>query len=263
MTNTDQAWEFYGQEDPYYGVLSDDKYLKSRLDESTLNSFFALGQDYIDATLTTVREHVDADPATGRALDFGCGVGRLTFPLAKVFEAVVGVDISTSMLDEARRNADRLACHNVEFLLGDVTFSHLTGGFDLVHSFIVFQHIRADRGERIVQQLIDRLNEGGIGILHFTYADATTTPLIRRAATKAYERLPFVYGIRNVLKRQPFRRPPMQMNLYDLSRIFLILQESGCHDVHARFTDASHYNHPIHGVVLYFKKERRDTTTHH
>ena len=39
----------------------------------------------------------------GQALDFGCGVGRLTQALARRVARVVGADISPVMIDLARR----------------------------------------------------------------------------------------------------------------------------------------------------------------
>src|SRR5688572_11798148 len=39
-----------------------------------------------------------------RALDFGCGIGRLTVPLADYCNEVVGVDIAGSMVEIARRH---------------------------------------------------------------------------------------------------------------------------------------------------------------
>ena len=50
------------------------------------------------------------------ALDYGCGVGRLTLPLAERCEHVYGVDVSPSMLREAARNAARMGLPNVEWV---------------------------------------------------------------------------------------------------------------------------------------------------
>jgi SAM-dependent methyltransferase len=44
------------------------------------------------------------------------------------------------------------------------------GTFDLVHSFIVFQHISQARGEATLRELGRVLNPGGVGVLHFAYA---------------------------------------------------------------------------------------------
>ena len=55
-------------------------------------------------------------------------------------ERVVGVDVSPSMLAEARRNCDARGARNVELLAAD-RLGTLAPEFDLVHSFIVLQHI--------------------------------------------------------------------------------------------------------------------------
>ena len=56
------------------------------------------------------------------ALDFGCGVGRLSRALASHFDQVTGVDISETMIGRARElNA---AIPNVEFRCNDRARSH-------------------------------------------------------------------------------------------------------------------------------------------
>lgn len=75
------------------------------------------------------------------ALDFGCGLGRVTGPLLDHFDRVVGVDISNRMIDEAcRRNPDPARC---EFLVnerGDLALFP-PASFDLVYSTLVLQHL--------------------------------------------------------------------------------------------------------------------------
>jgi len=55
-----------------------------------------------------------------RALDVGCGTGRLTLWLAPRVKHVVGVDRDGRALGEARRLADGAAISNAEFREGDV-----------------------------------------------------------------------------------------------------------------------------------------------
>ena len=62
-----------------------------------------------------VLEHVHPREMN-KALDFGCGVGRLSLALASKFGNVVGVDVSQSMLKEARRNAALINTSNVLFV---------------------------------------------------------------------------------------------------------------------------------------------------
>src|SRR5262249_37962087 len=195
-------------------------------------------------------------------LDFGCGVGRLTIPLARVCQSVVGVDVSDGMLAQARKNSEEQGVTNVTYVRADDSLSAVTGDFDLLNSLIVFQHIPPRRGEAILKVMLRRLREGGVGILQFTYGFASGTPWSRKALVRAYHAVPLLWGVRNLLKRQPFLEPLMQMNEYDPGHILRILQEGGCHLVHARFTETNSFGHPFYGVILFFQKKRLEVTAH-
>jgi 2-polyprenyl-3-methyl-5-hydroxy-6-metoxy-1,4-benzoquinol methylase len=257
--DTDSAWRYYGAVDPYFGVLTNERFTKENLDEAGKHLFFESGERHVDGVLEKVRDCLNPSFHPKRAVDFGCGVGRLTVPLARVCDSVVGVDVSPAMLEEARRNAENAGLTNVELVEADDSLSRLRGNFDFIHSFIVFQHIPPGRGEAILVELVERLDEGGIGTLHFTYADSSTKPppVLRRLRTQAYA-LPLVYRIRNILKREPRNRPPLQMNYYNLNRLLRVLQEHGCHEVHVNFTETYNHRWPIYGVSLYFLKQQRD-----
>jgi SAM-dependent methyltransferase len=79
--------------------------------------------------------------SSARALDFGCGAGRLTLPLADRFGAVVGVDIAPSMLALARTRA--AGRPGLEFRLDETGDQSLLAGesFDLVYCGLVLQHL--------------------------------------------------------------------------------------------------------------------------
>ena len=258
MVQTDKAWALLSETEPYHSVLTKEQFRKDRFDAQARAAFFQSGEDYISFVLETVREHLDAGYVPTRALDFGCGVGRLALPLARLAGEVVGVDIAQGMLTEAAANAEHAGLTNVRFTLSDDRLSAVDGTFDLVHSFIVLQHLVPTRGEAILRQLIDRLRHDGVGIVHLTYAYASGTRLRRRVVTAVCERVPYAYMLWNLVKRAPARTPMMRMGRYDLSRVLRILQETDCHDLHVRFTESL----PIYGVILFFKKAARDVTRH-
>lgn len=109
-----------------------DKYRAENLDESALAEFFRSGAENMDYILKNIREHLDGGFQPTRALDFGCGVGRITIPMARICPQVVGVDVADSMLEEARRNCIRNAVGNVELVKSDDRLSRVPGKFDLV-----------------------------------------------------------------------------------------------------------------------------------
>ena len=214
---TDADWELWGQNDPYYGVLSSEEYLNDRLDAASRERFFATGAEYIDRTLASIRSHLDADYRPRRCLDFGCGVGRLVIPLAARSDHVAGVDVSDTMLAEAAANCKQRGIENASFIKSDDDLSRLDGGFDLINSCLVLQHIPVARGMRMISALLGHLAEGGVITLQFHYrCDA---PRLTRALVKLRYRLPVANYARNLLRGRPWNEPAMQMHTYNLDSV--------------------------------------------
>lgn len=246
--HSDGAWEWFGSKDPYFGVLTEDRYRGQVLDDAALMEFFATGEEHIQSVFDVVRRTIDPGFDPTRALDFGCGVGRLVIPLAARCRRVVGVDISESMLSEARRNAHSRGLTNVDLVVSDDDLSAVTGTFDFVHSVIVLQHMPVAAGMRVLNAMLRLLDPGGVGALHLTYArDAS---LLRRTLHKVLTIAPALHVFLNIVRRQPLRTPMMQMNNYDLSAVVAVLQRAGCTEIHAELTD----HHGRMGAFIFFKR---------
>ena len=204
-------WDYYGKHDPYYGVLTYDEFRTGTLDAAAREQFFASGVEVVDR-LIAAAEEVFGPFRRNVALDFGCGVGRLTRPLSERFQHVIGVDISSSMLDEARLNlANR---QNVTFELAG---SQSNSPVDFILSKIVFQHIRPRAAIRILTQLAGRLTPGGVGILDLP---------IRYTAGKLRRTLS---AVRTLL---PSREPVIPLHIHDLRRVREALGRAGCETRH-------------------------------
>ncbi|QDU87391.1 Mg-protoporphyrin IX methyl transferase [Pirellulimonas nuda] len=245
--NSDRHWERFGAQDPYYGVLVENDYKSANLSDESRARFFQSGATYVDSAIALVRSKLDAGFRPRSALDFGCGVGRLAIPLAGLAEQVTAIDVSPAMLEEARKNCAARGVTNVSFGVSDDSLSAAPGPFDFVHSFIVFQHISAGRGAALAREILNRLSPGGVGLLHFTYGkDSFKRHVTRFLQTRA----PFGRQLINVARGRAWSYPAMQMNDYNLNRLFRMLQEEGIEDVTSRFT-----NHGGHlGVMLCFQK---------
>jgi 2-polyprenyl-3-methyl-5-hydroxy-6-metoxy-1,4-benzoquinol methylase len=81
------AWDALGRRDPHWAILSEPGRQGGWDDEQ----FFATGKAEIDATVTELGELLMTKDA---ALDFGCGLGRLTQALAAHFSTVSGIDVA-------------------------------------------------------------------------------------------------------------------------------------------------------------------------
>jgi len=167
--DTNSDWKRIAIEEPYWGVLSVDQYRGKTISDEALGSFFDSGEAFIANLLGIINRYLAETPIGGRALDFGCGVGRLVIPLCRRFDSVVGVDIAEEMLELAARNAGRFGMANARFVLSDDALSRIGAGYDLVNTYIVIQHIPPERGIRILRRLIEATRIGGVCSLQLTF----------------------------------------------------------------------------------------------
>jgi len=95
------------------------------------------------ATLASefVRLPPAAGPSSRRALEIGCGPGRLMLPLGAHFGEIHGIDISEEMAVRARRNLRGIPHAHVHVTSGDGLGIFAAEYFDFIYSYIVFQHI--------------------------------------------------------------------------------------------------------------------------
>lgn len=246
---TDSYYKHSKEVDPYFAVIPYEKYKKDNLSDAALSEFFESGEAHIEKIWTLIEDNFVKDFRPVNSIDFGCGVGRLTLPIARRGKTVIGIDISENMLAEARRNAEKFDLENTTFVKGDETLSMVSGKFDFVHSYIVFQHIKPRIGEMIFKRLVEMLNVGGIGVLHLTYHNSNFSTA-QKVRFSLYRDFPFTFKIRNfALGKKHDALFPMYN--YDLNRIFLILQENDCHKCFVKFSQ-----HGIEGAILFFQKKK-------
>lgn len=227
--DTDRDWQYFGQTNPYYGVLSAPEYDASNLTPERIERFYRSGEEHVDLLTRRMTDLLGAPQRFRLAVDFGCGVGRLTIPLARRADQAIGLDVSDGMLELARQRSETEGLGNVSLLRSDDQLSNLTGQPDFIHSYIVFQHIPVDRGMRIVRGLVDRLASGGFGALHLTFGPTDPSRASgRRAAQNRRKRL-----VKAVLNRLPnfVMRPYMQMNDYPPTEMLTLLHAAGCTSV--------------------------------
>lgn len=159
-----EAWDDWGRIDPLYAILTDPRY---RHNNGDLDEFFAQGDDFVEHIMRRVAP-LGRPVSFRRALDFGCGVGRLTRALAYRFDDVLGLDIAQSMVDSARELSTRAGLANCRFSthrgadLRDVP----TGSVDLVLCVLVLQHLTSSSEiERYISEFIRVLAPGGMAVI--------------------------------------------------------------------------------------------------
>jgi SAM-dependent methyltransferase len=220
-------WNALGQGDALGAVLT----RPSATAGWDVADFFETGRADVERLMCAI-----ASQAPGlmmrRALDFGCGVGRLTQPLANHFTDVQGVDVSESMIARARlENATPARCH---FQVN--RRPHLrrfkTGTFDLVYSRLVLQHMPPTLVSRYIPELVRVLASGGLLVFQLPgvisdpkrlFCEAPVRGRLKRALPRrvvhAYRRLKYPLC-------QP---PPSRMDMFGMARdtVVALVEDAG------------------------------------
>jgi len=207
-----QMWDQLAASDPLWTILPE------RKGGWNSREFMATGEREVEGVLEHIAS-LGVPLNRSRALDFGCGVGRLTQALAARFDEASGVDISPVMVEEAiRRNQHGDRCRymvNVsEKLVGLDDAS-----FDLVYSSLTLMHIEPALIRGYLGELLRVLAPEGAFVFqlptHAPRVRATVKRLMPSPLLSAYRRLR--YG----------RLPLPAMNVMSPEEVGVILGASG------------------------------------
>jgi SAM-dependent methyltransferase len=129
----ERFWDARAREDAYF-------FVDSRLDYGSPDdeAFWAGGVEALDRLFGVLGVELSPEHVV---VDIGCGLGRLTRPLAERCARVIAIDISTEMIERARAlNGD---LDNVEWVHGDGTSLRPVedGSVDACVSHVVFRHM--------------------------------------------------------------------------------------------------------------------------
>lgn len=162
-----QTWTTVGREEPHWSVLSNDAF-KSRNMEQNADRFYESGA--FDAGLVTaILARYGLVPGDlPRAVEYGCGVGRVTPHLGKAFPELVGIDISESHLALAGEAVAKNGCKNVHLELARAPDFGMSMPFDFWFSYIVLQHNPPPVIAIILKKMFSLLGDGGIAIFQVT-----------------------------------------------------------------------------------------------
>ncbi len=159
-------WNAWGMQDPMFAILTDPEKDHGRWTEQ---EFFATGAEQVNRRLNWLR-NAGIEVPRGTALDFGCGIGRLTNALAAHFAEVHGVDISASMIQRARE-----VCKfpkKIKYFQN--TTSNLScfkdGQYDFIYSELVLQHIPPRFQLSYIREFLRLLSPKGVALFQTLHA---------------------------------------------------------------------------------------------
>lgn len=239
LRDTDHDWAIIGETEPYFGVITADRFKRNQMDDQARSEFFQSGRDQIGHFLQRMRALFGAfEPKS--ALDFGCGVGRLTLPLAEITSAATGVDISPGMLAEARR-------HNAP---GTQFVDKIPDEkFDWIVSIIVLQHIAPERGYEIIKALLGNVSPGGGATIQIMFA--RTNPHRKSFGSRIAITADDVRPTTGNLDHRHIPEGVMLMHDYDLSHVVALFYLYGMKNLFLEHCDHG----GIVGATIYGRKD--------
>jgi len=237
-----RQWNAHGQRSPLTAILGP----HPEDPNWDLDDFLETGRQHVAIVMADAARLVPS-LARRRALDFGCGIGRLTRALADHFEEVVGVDISESMIARAQAmNArpERIRYQlNVDPDLRGFPSDH----FDLICSWLVLQHMSPALIRDYIAELVRVLGAGGLLVFQlpepdvemearsrFIEAPVSPTALKRRVPPwlrRIYRRIKYVWHRRS--------RSYMAMHGLSSAEVMALIDRAGGRLLHIQ-PDASH-----------------------
>ncbi|HVS06632.1 MAG TPA: class I SAM-dependent methyltransferase [Candidatus Dormibacteraeota bacterium] len=155
-----EIWDRWAKTDPLWAILSWD----GKQDAWKWEDFMATGRDDVARFLKFIHD-LGLPLRPERALDFGCGVGRLSRALAETFAHVEGVDASTDLIRLAIAHNDRPG--RIAFRVNDLTLPFPNEYFDLVFSWLVLQHIPPGEQLRYLAEFARVVRPGGLLAFQF------------------------------------------------------------------------------------------------
>ncbi|MBY0506401.1 MAG: class I SAM-dependent methyltransferase [Bryobacteraceae bacterium] len=129
-----EDWNARAGEDAYYYVAF------GRRDQAD-PEFDATGAEVVAGLEWELKRVPTAHPRSRRALEIGCGPGRLLRPMAKHFGEIHGVDVADAMIARARERLAGTPHAHAHVGSGSGLPQFADASFDYVYSFAVFQHI--------------------------------------------------------------------------------------------------------------------------
>jgi SAM-dependent methyltransferase len=174
-----RAWSDLARKDAMWAVLTGPLGATRSWNQ---DAFFRTGVEEIAFVLDHVAL-LGVGLRPGRALDFGCGPGRLTQAMAARFERVDGVDIAPGMIERA--NALNKAGERCVYHLNGAADLRLFGDatFDFVYSNITLQHMEPRLSRSYIAEFARVTRPGGVIVFQLPSEPvAVDRPRTRQAA---------------------------------------------------------------------------------
>jgi ubiquinone/menaquinone biosynthesis C-methylase UbiE len=222
-------WKQWGREDPLWGVSSWSNKQKGGESPWTDEEFYALGEsDFQDIFPHWQQYGIDLESC----LEIGCGAGRLTRQLAGTFRQVYAVDVSTDMIDYARKAVGP----NVQFSVIDgLHLPQLDSSVKAVFSAFVLQHLDSvEIGFAYFREFFRVLEPGGTLMIQLPFYEFPfRSKSMEAAAQSLYVFTRQLGNLRAAMKRRAGAKV-MRVTPYPMRPLYDFLIALGFKDIQFR-----------------------------
>ncbi len=221
-------WDAFGRTDPLFAILTLEGKEGHRWNQ---DEFFASGRKEIGDLMNHV-DSMNVPVPRQKALDFGCGVGRLTQSLGDHFSEVCGLDIAPSMIQLANkynRHGDK--CRYYVNQKDDLK-AFDDDDFDLIYSNITLQHMAPRYSQNYIQEFLRILSPKGLLVFQLPDAPATVQRRTLRQLSKSLTPKTLLTAYRKL--RYGGLKPIMQMYGVRKNQIVNLIEVSGADIVNIR-----------------------------
>jgi SAM-dependent methyltransferase len=232
------AWEDWGRVDPLWAILASPE---GRHGSWDVDEFFATGLDWV-ATILAHAQLLGRPAQYGMALDFGCGVGRLTRALAPHFERTYGLDVASTMIAQARRVDETRGRSGAEFALheGEDLSRYESGSIDFLLCLLVLQHLPSREAIVVyLREFVRVLSPGGVAVVQLPVSVPSARPSVVPLRVRGKRFLRAVGVSPTFLYERLGWEPEMRMSAMPLEETVAIFESA-----RGRVLDAPESGHP-------------------
>jgi 2-polyprenyl-3-methyl-5-hydroxy-6-metoxy-1,4-benzoquinol methylase len=214
-SSADARFDAFAAREPHFAVLTAPRFRQASLTPEHEREFFASGETIASWMLEVIDAALVPEFAPMTVLEYGCGIGRLAFPLARRPGSVTAVDRSPAMLARARQEAARRELQHILFQTDAELFAE-PRMFDLVVCYHVLQRRPRHEALALVERLSALIAPGGVGVFQWPYRSLDSAA--RRASRALREYIPGVNALTNALRGQS-GEPFIPTHVFDLQEM--------------------------------------------
>jgi 2-polyprenyl-3-methyl-5-hydroxy-6-metoxy-1,4-benzoquinol methylase len=212
-----ETWTSLGTARPYHSVLTLERFLPTNINNEAIEAFWATGTRESAKIRSMLAKHGFGGTRCKECVEYGCGLGRVTYPLADMFKRVYAYDISPIHLDIAKTRPNH---RDIKFLESNKNvFKTGLKKCDFFYSNIVLQHNPPPLIRKLIFMALQALKPAGIAIFQVpTYAPG------------------YSFCVREYLDRQ--KPSDMEMHAIPQAEVFRLIADADCRLLEVREDEA-------------------------